>query len=68
VLLGGGVFLVQGGDDVMTFAVPVGDYVAGSATVAPEPSTWAMLLLGFVGLGVAGYRRQARRARFVAYA
>lgn len=26
----------------------------------PEPSTWAMLLLGFVGLGLAGYR--ARRA------
>jgi hypothetical protein len=24
---------------------------------APEPSTWAMMLLGFVGLGYAGYRR-----------
>ena len=23
----------------------------------PEPSTWAMMLLGFVGLGFAGYRR-----------
>ena len=23
----------------------------------PEPSTWAMLLLGFAGLGVIGYRR-----------
>ena len=23
----------------------------------PEPSTWAMILLGFVGLGFAGYRR-----------
>jgi hypothetical protein len=30
-----------------------------SATVSgvPEPSTWAMLLLGFAGLGFAGYRR-----------
>jgi uncharacterized membrane protein len=22
----------------------------------PEPSTWAMMLLGFAGLGIAGYR------------
>jgi hypothetical protein len=28
----------------------------------PEPSTWAMMLLGFAGLGFAGYRH-ARRAR-----
>jgi hypothetical protein len=26
-------------------------------TGIPEPSTWAMILLGFVGLGYAGYRR-----------
>jgi PEP-CTERM motif len=29
--------------------------VVGSAV--PEPSTWAMLLLGFAGLGYAGYRK-----------
>jgi hypothetical protein len=23
----------------------------------PEPSTWAMMLLGFAGLGYAGYRK-----------
>jgi hypothetical protein len=29
---------------------------------APEPSTWAMMLLGFAGLGFAGYRRVGRAA------
>jgi PEP-CTERM motif len=28
----------------------------------PEPSTWAMMLLGFAGLGFAGYRRSRRAA------
>ena len=32
-----------------------------SGSAVPEPSTWAMMLLGFAGLGFAGYRR-ARRA------
>jgi PEP-CTERM motif len=31
-----------------------------SAFVVPEPSTWAMLLLGFAGLGFIGYRRTRR--------
>ena len=31
-----------------------------SLTAVPEPSTWAMLLLGFAGLGYAGYRGRAR--------
>jgi hypothetical protein len=28
-----------------------------SGSIVPEPSTWAMMLLGFAGLGFAGYRR-----------
>jgi PEP-CTERM motif len=32
-----------------------------SGTTVPEPSTWAMMLLGFAGLSFAGYR-QARKA------
>jgi PEP-CTERM motif len=31
------------------------DLAVGGAV--PEPSTWAMMLLGFAGLGYAGYRR-----------
>jgi hypothetical protein len=30
-------------------------------TVVPEPSTWAMMLFGFVGLGLLGLRSAARR-------
>jgi len=26
----------------------------------PEPSTWAMMLLGFAGLGFAGYRQRQK--------
>ena len=32
-------------------------WVLYSPTTVPEPSTWAMMLLGFAGLGFAGYRR-----------
>jgi hypothetical protein len=41
--------------------VPAGvdnqEMVTGFAASAPEPSTWAMMLLGFAGLGYAGFRR-----------
>jgi hypothetical protein len=36
-----------------------------SVSTVPEASTWAMMVLGFAGLGFAGYRR-ARRAAFSA--
>jgi hypothetical protein len=29
----------------------------GPVAAVPEPSTWAMLLLGFAGIGYAGLRR-----------
>ena len=36
--------------------------LVGAPTPAPEPSTWAMMLLGFAGLGFAGYRASRRTA------
>jgi hypothetical protein len=32
--------------------------------LVPEPSTWAMMLVGFTGLGYAGYRQRQRLAGF----
>jgi hypothetical protein len=32
--------------------------ITGEVRAIPEPSTWAMTLLGFAGLGYAGYRRR----------
>jgi hypothetical protein len=34
-----------------------GDFVLGGAV--PEPSTWAMMLVGFAGIGFMGWRRRA---------
>jgi hypothetical protein len=31
-----------------------------SLTAVPEPSTWAMMLAGFGGLGFAAFRRRGR--------
>jgi hypothetical protein len=36
---------------------------AAATPTVPEPSTWAMLLLGFVGLGFAGYRASRKGVR-----
>jgi hypothetical protein len=45
------------------FATITGTVVIKPTNV-PEPSTWAMMLLGFAGLGFAGYRRSRRAAAF----
>ena len=37
------------------------DFVVGGAV--PEPSTWAMTLVGFAGLGFAGYRARKRECK-----
>ena len=35
----------------------------GQVGAVPEPSTWAMMVLGFAGVGFAAFRRKSREAR-----
>ena len=43
------------------------DYVGGGVTAStPEPSTWAMMVLGFAGLGFAGYRKARKTVAIAA--
>ena len=56
-----------------TGAIPGNSFVslieAGNQTLgagAPEPATWAMMALGFAGLGFAGYRKSRKTAPFAA--
>jgi hypothetical protein len=37
-------------------------FTSFSVSAVPEPSTWAMLILGFAGIGVAAYRRKSKPA------
>jgi hypothetical protein len=64
-------FTATGASEVLSF-LSVGDGVPPMALIdgvsltdagiggVPEPSTWAMLLIGFGGLGFAAYRRRSR--------
>ncbi len=36
--------------------------LVGNVAAAPEVSTWAMMLLGFAGLGFVGYRSSRKNA------
>jgi hypothetical protein len=49
---------------VVVWADGAGDYTSamGLSLAAPEPSTWAMMVLGFAGLGFAGYRTSRKAA------
>jgi hypothetical protein len=53
--------------DVDPYSISTDQYIAGGVTVTvPEPSTWAMMLLGFAGLGFAGFRRSRKDATVAA--
>jgi hypothetical protein len=63
--VGGGALIVPGGvwqlynPTTVSFAVSLnGEQVAP----VPEPSTWAMMIIGFAGVGFMTYRRKTRRA------
>jgi hypothetical protein len=38
------------------------DFTTGAVGAVPEPSTWAMMLLGFAGVGFMAYRRKSKPA------
>ncbi len=42
------------------------DLMGFQPSAVPEPATWAMMLIGFAGLGVAGYRGSRKSAAFAA--
>ena len=51
----------------LDFSQPQGSYVLGSlAAAVPEPATWAMLILGFLGVGSAMRRSRPVRTALVA--
>jgi hypothetical protein len=43
-----------------------GDFTISSVSAVPEPSTWAMMLLGFAGIGFVAYRRKSKPALIAA--
>jgi len=56
------IFVNLAGDLPAVDSTLVLDVTTKGTTPAPEPSTWALMLLGFAGLGFAGWRRTAARA------
>lgn len=52
---------------VIKFATPVesaNDTIQLTTVAVPEPSTWAMLVLGFAGIGLAGLTRRRKGLRY----
>jgi hypothetical protein len=50
--------VIAGGFDFINFQAVTGNVLVSSISgTIPEPSTWAMMLLGFAGLGYMGFKR-----------
>ena len=60
-----GIIQEDGADPLysVVFSTPV---IGGSVSAIPEPSPWAMLIVGFAGLAVFGYRKTRKTAKLAA--
>jgi len=51
----------------LAFRDHVADWLGASQVApVPEPSTWAMMILGFAGVGFMAYRRKSKPALMAA--
>jgi hypothetical protein len=58
--LGYGIRALGGEGPLVFLLTPCAGCQIAVNPAVPEPSTWAMMLIGFAGLGFAGYRRTKR--------
>jgi PEP-CTERM motif len=60
-----GIYILWGPD---AFNVGIGsfDVTVSAINAVPEPSTWAMMILGFAGVGFMAYRRKSKQALIAA--
>jgi hypothetical protein len=63
-------FFADGTSNTISFSEINGPSYIGlddvSVTAVPEPTTWAMMILGFAGIGFMAYRRKSKPALMVA--
>lgn len=57
-----GTLLITQGDSILRLTARDGSFTDG----VPEPSTWAMMILGFCGIGFMAYRRKTKPASMAA--
>jgi hypothetical protein len=58
-------FMLYDDLDTPDVANPSGILVTTTASPAPEPSTWAMMILGFFGVGFMAYRAQGTKRTLI---
>ena len=50
-------------DNRTVLQATLNETLAITTSAVPDPSTWAMMLMGFAGVGYAAYRRSAKSGR-----